>query len=137
MSFYNTYPGFLYRQFLVCPPKAPSTTSLRGKAGLVTGSNTGLGYQASAQLLALGLSHLILAVRSPSKGEAARKTLLASLPASVKPPLVEVWEFDLGSYASVTAFVETSEKLRHSDRLCSSQCRSGQLSLHRERVYIS
>ncbi|KAF7183556.1 hypothetical protein CNMCM7691_003835 [Aspergillus felis] len=32
--------GFLYRQFLVYPCMAPSTTSLDGKAGLVTGSNT-------------------------------------------------------------------------------------------------
>ncbi|KAJ5698796.1 hypothetical protein N7462_000801 [Penicillium macrosclerotiorum] len=110
MPFYNTQLGFLYRQFLVCPPKAPSTTSLRGKAGLVTGANTGLGYQASAQMLALGLSHLILAVRNTSKGEAARKTLLASLPASAKPPVVEVWELDLASYASVTAFVERLQK---------------------------
>ncbi|KAJ5834365.1 Short-chain dehydrogenase/reductase SDR [Penicillium robsamsonii] len=106
MPFYNTYPGFLYRQFLVCPSKAPSTTSLRGKAGIVTGSNTGLGYQASAQLLNLGLSHLILAVRSIPKGEVARKSLLASLPASAKPPVVEIWQLDLGSYASITAFVD-------------------------------
>ena len=110
MPFYNSFPGFLYRQFLVCPPKAPSSTSLCGKAGLVTGSNSGLGYQASAQLLALGLSHLILAVRSASKGEAARKSLLASLPTSAKPPVVEVWELDLGSYASVTAFVDRLQK---------------------------
>lgn len=110
MPFYNSYPGFLYRQFLVCPSKAPSTTSLRGKAGIVTGSNTGLGYQASAQLLSLGLAHLILAVRSISKGEAARKSLLASLPASAKPPVVEVWELDLGSYASILAFVERLKK---------------------------
>ncbi|RAL13397.1 NAD(P)-binding protein [Aspergillus homomorphus CBS 101889] len=106
MVFYNTYPGFLYRQFLVCPSKAPSSTSLRGMAGLVTGSNTGLGYQACVQLLGLGLSHLILAVRSTSKGEAARQSLLTLLPASAEPPLIEVWELDLGSYASVTAFVE-------------------------------
>ncbi|KXG46530.1 Short-chain dehydrogenase/reductase SDR [Penicillium griseofulvum] len=112
MPFYNSYPGFLYRQFLVCPSKAPSTTSLRGKAGIVTGSNTGLGYQASSQLLGLGLSHLILAVRSISKGEAARKSLLAALPASAKPPVVEVWELDLANYASIIAFVD---RLKRSD----------------------
>ncbi|KAJ5230489.1 hypothetical protein N7489_011197 [Penicillium chrysogenum] len=106
MPFYNTYPGFLYRQFLICPSKAPSTTSLRGKAGIVTGSNTGLGYQASAQLLGLGLSHLILAVRSISKGEAARESLLASLSTSAKPPVVEVWELDMGSYPSIIEFVD-------------------------------
>ncbi|KAJ5779163.1 Short-chain dehydrogenase/reductase SDR [Penicillium paradoxum] len=106
MSFYNSYPGFLYRQFLVCPPKAPSSTSLSGKAGLVTGSNTGLGYQASAQLLGLGLSHIILAVRSLSKGEAARKSLLASLSKSTKQPVVEVWELDMSKYASIISFVK-------------------------------
>ncbi|CAG8124980.1 unnamed protein product [Penicillium olsonii] len=110
MPFYGSYAGFLYRQFLVCPSRAPSTTSLLGKAGIVTGPNTGLGYQASVQLLGLGLSHLILAVRSISKGEAARKSLLASLPASAKPPMVEVWELDLGSYASILAFVERLKK---------------------------
>ncbi|OQE13093.1 hypothetical protein PENFLA_c054G01465 [Penicillium flavigenum] len=81
MPLYNTYPGFLYRQFLVCPSKAPSTTSLRGKAGIVTGSNTGL-------------------------GEAARESLLASLSASAKAPLVEVWELDMGSYLSIIEFVD-------------------------------
>ncbi|PYI10677.1 NAD(P)-binding protein, partial [Aspergillus sclerotiicarbonarius CBS 121057] len=95
---------FLYRQFLVCPPNAPSSTSLQGKAGIVTGSNTGLGYQASAQLLKLGLSHLILAVRSIPKGEAARTSLLASLPTSTKPPLIEIWELDMVSYSSIINF---------------------------------
>ena len=47
-----------------------------GKTGIVTGSNTALGYHASSQLLALGLSRLILAVRDPKKGEAARTSLL-------------------------------------------------------------
>ncbi|KAJ5942590.1 Short-chain dehydrogenase/reductase SDR [Penicillium verrucosum] len=110
MSFYNSYPGFLYRQFLVCPPKAPSGTSLQGRAGIVTGSNTGLGYQASAQLLKLGLTHLILAVRNLSKGEIARTSLLASLPKSTKPPMVEVWELDLADYGSITSFVNRLQK---------------------------
>ncbi|KAJ5521749.1 Short-chain dehydrogenase/reductase SDR [Penicillium freii] len=110
MSFYNSYPGFFYRQFLVCPPKAPSDTSLQGKAGIVTGSNTGLGYEASAQLLNLGLTHLILAVRNLSKGEIARTSLLASLPKSTKPPVVEVWELDLADYGSITSFVNRLQK---------------------------
>lgn len=110
MSFYNSYPGFLYRQFLVCPPRAPSGTSLQGKAGMVTGSNTGLGYQTSTQLLRLGLTHLILAVRNLSKGEIARTSLLASLPKSTKPPVVEVWELDLADYDSITRFVNRLQK---------------------------
>ncbi|KAL4973594.1 hypothetical protein BDW66DRAFT_153636 [Aspergillus desertorum] len=116
-TLYNTYPGFLYRQFFICPSKAPSSLSLQGQTGLVTGANTGLGYQASLQLLKAGLSRLILAVRNVAKGEAARETLLASLaaPASysssnLNKPLptaeVEVWNIDLASYDSITAFVE-------------------------------
>lgn len=110
MPFYNSYPGFLYRQFLVCPPKAPSRTNLGGNVGVVTGANTGLGYQASVQLLSLGLSHLILAVRNSSKGEAARKSLLSSLPASAKAPVIEVWELDLADYKSIVSFVERLEQ---------------------------
>ncbi|KAL2823493.1 NAD(P)-binding protein [Aspergillus cavernicola] len=106
MPFYNTYPGFLYRQFFICPSRVPSSLSLHGRAGMVTGANTGLGYHASLQLLNSGLSRLILAVRNVAKGEAARETLLASVSESNKPPIVEVWELDLASYSSITAFVE-------------------------------
>ncbi|KAL4900660.1 hypothetical protein BDW74DRAFT_170640 [Aspergillus multicolor] len=95
MVLYNTYPAFLYRQFLVRPSKAPSSTSLQGTVGL-----------ASSQLLGIGLFHLILAVRNNTKGEAARSSLLASLPASAKDPVVEVWELDLASYTSIIAFAE-------------------------------
>ncbi|KAF8164487.1 hypothetical protein K438DRAFT_1775464 [Mycena galopus ATCC 62051] len=35
------------------------------------GSNVGLGFEASMQLLGLGLSRLVLAVRSPARGNAA------------------------------------------------------------------
>jgi hypothetical protein len=86
----NIYPGCLYRQSLVWPSKAPLTTPLRGKAGIIAGSNTGLGCQASAQLLGLGISYLILAARSIAKVEAARKSLLASLPALAKAPVVAI-----------------------------------------------
>ncbi|KAJ9219928.1 hypothetical protein DTO027B5_6879 [Paecilomyces variotii] len=106
MHFYNTYPGFLYRQFFICPSKAPSSVSLYGRAGLITGSNTGLGYHAASQLLSLGLTRLIMAVRNVSKGEEARKRLLDSLPKSSKPPVVEVWELDLADYSSIITFVD-------------------------------
>ena len=52
MVFQNTYRGFFYRQIFVTPALInPSTCSLVGKTGIVTGSNTGLGYHASLQLL--------------------------------------------------------------------------------------
>lgn len=106
MSFYNSYPGFLYRQFFICPSKAPSSVGIYGWTGLITGSNTGLGYHAAAQLLSLGLTRLIMAVRNVSKGEEARKRLLDSLPKSNNPPVVEVWGVDLANYNSIIAFVD-------------------------------
>lgn len=112
MVFFNTYSGFFYRQFFLTPALITSETcSLVGKTGIVTGSNSGLGYHASSQLLALGLSHLILAVRDTRKGEAAKTSLLAAHRQSggsskSTPPTIEVWPVDLTDYASITAFAE-------------------------------
>ena len=111
MHFQNTQVGFFYRQFFLRPPALPATLSLAGQTAIVTGSNTGLGYSASLQLLSAGLSRLILAVRSVSKGEAAKQTLLSAIAASNKrlEPTIEVWALDLGDYASVTAFTTRLE----------------------------
>ncbi|KAL8718895.1 MAG: hypothetical protein Q9225_004020 [Loekoesia sp. 1 TL-2023] len=108
MVFQNTYRGFLYRQLFVTPaPITPSTVSLIGKTGIVTGSNTGLGYHASAQLLSLGLSRLILGVRDIKKGEKAKSSLLSTLEqsgGSKGQPQIEVWSVDLTDYASIIDF---------------------------------
>ena len=92
---------FLYRQFFLIPPlTSPHQVNLQGQTGLVTGANIGLGLECSRQLLSLHISRLILAVRSLSKGEAARKELAASAPWAT----IEVWHLDMSSYASVQAF---------------------------------
>ncbi|KAL8838830.1 MAG: hypothetical protein Q9170_001985 [Blastenia crenularia] len=110
MVFQNTYRGFLYRQLFTTPALiTPSTVSLAGQTGIVTGSNTGLGYHASSQILSLGLSRLILAVRDTTKGEKARSSLLATLEESSRTsgknqPQVEVWPVDLTSYTSIIEF---------------------------------
>ena len=75
--------------------------SLAGKAAIVTGANQGLGFEAARQLLTLGLSHLVLAVRSLDKGEAAAAKL-AEANSSAK---IDVWALDMGSYDSIQAFV--------------------------------
>ena len=63
----------LYRQFFLIPTKAKHQRSnLHGQTGIVIGSNIGLGLEASNQLLGLGLSYLILAVRNKEKGNNAR-----------------------------------------------------------------
>lgn len=105
-----SYAHFIYRQLFVTPEAAtPSDVELSGKTGIVTGSNIGLGLEASRQLLQLGLSHLILGVRDESKGLAAREDLLKSVTSS--EVRVEVWKIDMLSYESVLAFAKRAETL--------------------------
>ncbi|KAI1878937.1 hypothetical protein JX265_003114 [Neoarthrinium moseri] len=91
-----TFMQFFYRQFFVTP--SPVTdVDLREKLAVVTGSNGGIGLECCRQLLALGLSKLILAVRDKSKGH--------------------VWELDMSSYDSIGAFVERAQSLERLDIL--------------------
>lgn len=68
---------------------------------IVTGANVGLGFEAARHYVRLGAAKVILAVRSLDKGEAARKTLEES---EKRLGVVEVWQLDLSSYASVKQF---------------------------------
>ncbi|KAI0896466.1 NAD(P)-binding protein [Annulohypoxylon nitens] len=103
--------SFLYRQLLE-RPSLPHK-DLTGKTIVVTGSNTGIGFECASQLLDLGVSNLILAVRSEAKGEAARTQLLSDR--SVPNSTVEVWQLDLESYESIFAFVERTRSLKRLD----------------------
>ncbi|CVK95989.1 related to short-chain dehydrogenase/reductase family protein, putative [Fusarium mangiferae] len=98
-AFEATFRGWLSRQFTI-PKPLPTTLELVEKTAIITGSNTGLGFEASRQLLKLGLAHLIMAVRSQSKGDAAASILRDEFPEST----VSVWILDMESYDSVTAF---------------------------------
>ena len=48
-----------------------------GKIIIVTGANSGTGKEAAARLAAAG-GHVIMAVRTPAKGEQARAEILAA-----------------------------------------------------------
>ncbi|KAK3290971.1 uncharacterized protein B0H64DRAFT_411053 [Chaetomium fimeti] len=82
------------------PTPPPPSTSLAGKAAIVTGSTAGLGREASEQLLALGLSRLIMGVRDGAKGERVAAELRAKFPGA----RVDVWTVEQESYDSVRAF---------------------------------
>lgn len=77
----------------------PPTADLSGKTALVTGGSTGLGREACEQFLALGLSRLVLAVRSPARGEQVAARLRAAHPGAT----VDVWPLEMSSPASVAA----------------------------------
>ncbi|KAL2829427.1 hypothetical protein BDW59DRAFT_178400 [Aspergillus cavernicola] len=107
-----TQGAFVKRQLFGEPPAISSReVSLSGKTAIVTGGNTGLGFECCKQLLELGLSRLIIAVRTPSKGEEAKKQLLLTSKGKSK---IEITKLDLASYDSITAFVEYTKTL---DRL--------------------
>lgn len=104
--------SFLGRQFFITPqPADPSRCNLRGQCGIVTGSNAGLGYEAAKQLLGLGLTKLILAVRSKERGEEARGKLVALHP-DVE---ILVWIVDMASYESMEDFVARCDTLPRLD----------------------
>ncbi|KAI1150667.1 NAD(P)-binding protein [Nemania diffusa] len=93
---------FYHNQFKAKPHWPSPNENLSGKTAIVTGGNTGLGYETASQLLDLKLSHLILGCRSLERGEAAAKEL-HQRGSSAK---IEVWQLDMASYESVRAFAQ-------------------------------
>lgn len=89
--------------------------NLTGQTIIVTGSNQGLGYEASRHFLLLGVERLIMAVRNLEKGEAARLKLLEDT--GRDPSSIEVWELDMDSYVSVKTFATRVEVLPRLDAL--------------------
>ncbi|RYP06576.1 hypothetical protein DL764_003075 [Monosporascus ibericus] len=105
-----TQGAFMKRQLFHKPSLVTrKEVDLAGHTAVITGSNSGLGFECAKQLLDLGLSKLILAVRSEAKGEAAKKTLLATR--TSKKISVEVWKLDLSYYESITTFAERTKTL--------------------------
>lgn len=76
---------------------------ISNKTVLVTGANTGLGLEAARHYAHFGAARLILAVRSESKGQEAKKNIEASLAPHSKVQ-IDVWILDLASFESVKRF---------------------------------
>jgi len=72
-----------------------------GRLAVVTGANSGTGKEAARRLAAAG-ARVVLAVRTPAKGEQARSEILARHPRAQ----LEVRRIDLADLASVRAFAE-------------------------------
>lgn len=78
--------------------KASPQTS---RVAIVTGANTGLGYETAFALAGLG-ARVILACRNQNKAEQARQAILAQYPDAS----LDVRHIDTGSLASVRRFAE-------------------------------
>ncbi|KAK4140727.1 uncharacterized protein C8A04DRAFT_39647 [Dichotomopilus funicola] len=79
-----------------------------GKTYIVTGANVGLGFEAAKHLASLGAGKVVLAVRTPAKGEAA-KAAIDEAAGTGAAGVVEVWPLDLERYESVKAFARRAE----------------------------
>lgn len=89
------------------PQLPPKGTSFEDQTVLLTGGNIGLGYGCAEWLVELNVSCLILAVRTPSKGEAAA----AKLREKNSRVKIDVWQVDMDSYQSIQNLAEQSNSL--------------------------
>ena len=103
----GSLPYFLSSQFFHSNFPTP-TGSYHGKTVIVTGANVGLGFEAAKHLTRLGASRVILAVRTPEKGESAKEDIERATKCGAG--VVEVWKLDLSSAESVKQFAERANR---------------------------
>ncbi|CAN8100331.1 unnamed protein product [Discula destructiva] len=101
---------FFYNQFRRLPYPQDDFT---GKTVIVTGANVGVGFEAARHFGRLNASKVILACRSPDKGEKAKADILRSTARA--EAVVEVWSLDLTSFESVREFCKRADKLSRLD----------------------
>ncbi|KAF3063490.1 Retinol dehydrogenase 11 [Daldinia childiae] len=94
-------------------PVPSGNSELSNQTIVVTGANTGLGFEACLHLSRLGVGKLIMAVRTIAKGDDARKKILNS---TGRPEFsIEVWPIDMDSYDSVKSFANRTSQLPRLD----------------------
>jgi NAD(P)-dependent dehydrogenase (short-subunit alcohol dehydrogenase family) len=92
-------------------PIVPRPQDCKGATYIVTGANTGLGFECSKHLVQLSAKRVIIGVRTLSKGEEAKANIEDE---TGRKGVLEVWHLDLTSYDSVKKFVV---KVRELDRI--------------------
>ncbi|KAL6874497.1 hypothetical protein HDV57DRAFT_510985 [Trichoderma longibrachiatum] len=118
----------IYGKVCVTVPIPTTSNDLSDHIIIVTGSNSGLGFEATRHLSRLGVGKIIMAVRTLSKGEAAKKQILQS---TGKPESsIEVWHIDMDSQDSVKAFASQAALLPRIDGvLANAGIMTGQFTL--------
>lgn len=104
-------PYKFFKSQMTKPVFPPKDTSLDGRTVIITGANVGIGLECAASLLRMGLSRLILAVRSPTRGESAK----TQLQQNNEKAAIDVWQVDMMSYVSIQAFAARCSALDRID----------------------
>ncbi|KAK1934560.1 Retinol dehydrogenase 11 [Phytophthora citrophthora] len=79
--------------------------SQKGKLAVVTGGNSGIGYETALQLARNG-AHVVLACRDEERGRAAETKIQETLASSVNAGSVEFMQLDVSDLSSVKQFAE-------------------------------
>jgi retinol dehydrogenase 12 len=93
----------LYYKYIGTLPE--TTKDLTGRTLIITGSNVGLGLEAAKFFYKMNPARMILAVRTISKGEDAKKVIEAQTNTKGQTK-VEVWELDMALFESVKRFAK-------------------------------
>lgn len=105
--------GFVRDQYTTLPVPQPPA-DIADATYIVTGANSGLGFECAKHLVSMGAGRVIMSVRSRSKGEAALSAIRSQ---TGRRDAGEVWELDLASPDSVEAFARRVGALDRLDAL--------------------
>jgi NAD(P)-dependent dehydrogenase (short-subunit alcohol dehydrogenase family) len=106
------YIQFLRGQFSTPPvPKV----DLTDRTILVTGANSGLGYDAAKLLIELRCSTVVIATRDSAKGQKTKNLLEEYGKSIARRPTIIAFELELASFKSVVSFSERCKDLPRLD----------------------
>lgn len=111
-TLYGVSALLISNTFIKLPVPSPNP-GLSAQTIIVTGANAGLGYESCLHLSRLGVGRLIVAVRTTSKGDEARKRILDET--GRDEASIEVWQIDMDSYVSIKAFAARASELPRLD----------------------
>ncbi|RLN55468.1 hypothetical protein BBJ28_00026174, partial [Nothophytophthora sp. Chile5] len=91
---------------------ATQISSQKGKVAIVTGANSGIGYETALQLARHG-AHVVLACRNEARGQQAEANIREILASTSDAGTVEFKQVDVSDLSSVQSFSEEFMKTHH------------------------